>query len=79
MPKANDKLPYEEPAKFNEELFCASIEACSCLYDKGDENYHRSDAVDAAWHEVKKIHHFTEGGGILTQREVGAGVKRLVP
>ncbi len=61
MPKASNKMPYEEPAKFDEELFCASIEARICLYDKGDENYHRSDAVDAAWHEVKKIHHFKLG------------------
>ncbi len=61
MPKANDKLLYKEPAKFDEELFCASIEARSCLYDKGDKNYHWSDAVDAAWHEVKKIHHFKLG------------------
>ncbi len=61
MPKANDKLLYEEPAKFDEELFCASIEARSCLYDKRDENYHRLDAVDATWHKVKKIHHFKLG------------------
>ncbi len=58
MPKVNKKLPYEEPAKFDEEMFCSSIEACSCLYDKGDKNYHRLDVVDATWHRVKKIHHF---------------------
>lgn len=40
-------IPYQEPATFDE-LFCTSIKARSCLYDKGDENYLRSDVVDAA-------------------------------
>ncbi len=61
MPKASAKTPYKEPVNFDEEKFAADVEERSLLYDKGEEDYHRSDAVEAAWLELKKLHHFQLG------------------
>ncbi len=67
MPKANAKTPYEEPVNFDEEKFTADVEERSLLYDKG-EDYHRSDAVEAAWLELMKLHHFKLGKSFSSLR-----------
>ncbi len=61
MPKANAKTPYMELVNFDEEKFAADMEERSLLYDKREEDYHRSDAVEATWLELKKLHHFKLG------------------
>ncbi len=68
MPKANAKTPYKEPVNFDEEKFAADVEERSLLYDKGVEDYHRSDAVKAAWLELKKLHHFKLGKSFSSLR-----------